>query len=810
MKRNSPTHVPPDRGGESHDAPSPQTDDNPGAESTTVSVTGTAGGSKVKNLEATGQKFFGGQADVFHGGFHFHSSSPGADKGRHDRYGAHEEVSPYLVEEKVTRLKDGVVFETVERKFYYKRQNKHRQMTTWRCSAKGEIVSLLTRGETVPALNNLRHWVRSTYNAELESVEDGSLIFVFMHETEEDALRMMRDHTQVKSMLLKFIHKMNTSVKDIEINVEMRKANQSANPVESELDDLHIDCVTGLKHREVVNAMQHQITDLERQVVKLQKDAEAVICFSKTRMMLWMRSDAPSLSETSGQYSGEGDTESVSDAVSEGGHRSDTEGKMPHLTSKWEIQEGNMKLIYYDRNHMLNEACWEGKLEIIKNILSTGSADINYKSQGGWTPVLLAANTGRKDIFDELVKKGCNLPAVLDNGNNILHVACFGGNTDIIEYLTAVVSIDSKGMYGRTAVMKAAAVGNKNVFDLLVGKGCNLSAVDDTGNNILHLACFGGNVHIVEYLITHKIADIESRGHFGRTPVMTAAVQGQQKVFDLLVGKGCNPSAVDDDGNNILHLACFSDNVHIVEFVITHKIADIESRSQLGRTPVMIAAEMGKQQVFDLLVGKGCNLSAVNDTGNNILHLACFGGNVHIVEYLITHKIADIESRGHFGRTPVMTAAVQGQQKVFDLLVGKGCNLSAVDDTGYNILHLACVGGNVPIVEYLITHKIADIESRGHFGRTPVMFAAGLGKQQVFDLLVGKGCNLSAVDYDGNNILHHAAYAGTERIVNRLLSESAVEVSATNNRGATPVQIALKRNHGAIVKILRARSDTLR
>ncbi|XP_071085307.1 putative ankyrin repeat protein RF_0381 [Haliotis cracherodii] len=784
MKRNSPTHVPPDRGGESHDAPSPQTACNPGAESPAVSVTGATGQSKVENLEATGLKNTRGQvqAGVIHGDVHVHSSSPRADKGRYDRYEAYEEVAPYLVEEKVTTIRDEVVVKIVKRKYYYKRQYKQRRKTTWRCFVKGETLLLLTRMKTVPGLKRLRNRARRTYDSDLESVEDGSLIFVFMHETEEDALRMMRDQTQVKPMLLEFIHTINTSVKDIEINVEMRKANQSANPVESELDDLHKDCVTGLKHLEVVDAMQQQITDLERKVVKLQKDAEA-----ETRMILWMRSDAPTLSETSGHYSGEGDTESVSDAVSEGGHRSDTEGKMPHLTSKWEIQEGNMKLICYDRNHMLNEACLVGKLEIVKNILSTGSADINYKSQGGWTPVLLAAHTGRKDIFDVLVKKGCNLSAVLDNGNNILHVSCLSGNTDITEYLTAVVSIDSKGMYGRTAVMKAAAVGNKNVFHLLVGKGCNLSAVDDRGNTILHLACFGGNVHVVEYLITHKIADIESRGQAGRTPVMIAAGTGDQKVFDLLVGKGCNLSAVDDGGNNILHLACFSDNVHIVEYLITHKIADIESRGRFGRTPVMIAAEKGKQQVFDLLVGKGCNLSAVDDGGNNIIHSACFSGNVHIVEYLISHKIADIESRGLLGRTPVMTAAEKGKQQVFDLLVGKGCNMSAVDDGGNNILHLACLSDNVHIVEYLISHKIAAIESRGRFGRTPVMKAAGAGEQKVFDLLVGKGCNLSAVDDGGNNILHLACLSDNVHIVEYLISHKIADIESRGRFGRTTV-----------------------
>ncbi|XP_048258286.1 putative ankyrin repeat protein RF_0381 isoform X2 [Haliotis rufescens] len=314
-------------------------------------------------------------------------------------------------------------------------------------------------------------------------------------------------------------------------------------------------------------------------------------------MKLLMRHNAPSLSETSGHYSGEGDTESVS----EGGHRSDTEGKMLHLTSKREIQEGNMKLIYYDRNHMLNEACREGKLEIVKNILSTGSADINNKSQDGWTPVLLAANTGRKDIFDELVKKGCNLSAVLDNGNNILHVACLTGNTDITEYLTAVVSIDSKGMYGRTAVMKAAAVGNKNVFDLLVGKGCNLSAVDDGGNNILHLACVSGNVHIVEYLITHKIADIERRGPFGRTLVMIEAEKGKQQVFDLLAGKGCDLSAVDDEGNNILHLAAFAGTVGIVNRLLSESAVEVSATNNRGETPVQIALKYNQGAIVKIL-----------------------------------------------------------------------------------------------------------------------------------------------------------------------------------------------------------------
>ncbi|XP_071097462.1 serine/threonine-protein phosphatase 6 regulatory ankyrin repeat subunit A-like [Haliotis cracherodii] len=517
---------------------------------------------------------------------------------------------------------------------------------------------------------------------------------------------------------------------------------------------------------------------------------------AEARMSLWMRSTSPSLSvslsDIDGHYSGIQESVSEDTSSAEGKHWQEERGQPPHLISKWEVEEGNMKLIYVDRNNMLSKACREGKLDIVKNIIATGSVDINTRSEGGWTPVLTAAVRGYRNIFDVLVKEGCDLSAVLDNGNNILHVACFGGNTDIIQYLVSrrVVSLESKGMYGRTAVMKAASVGNKGVFDLLVSKGCNLSVVDDVGNNILHVACISDNVQIVDYLISHDIANIESRGQYGRTAVMVAATKGQKKAFDLLVSKGCNLSVVDNEGNNILHVACLSDNVQIVVYLISHHIADIESRGQYGRTAVMKAATKGRKKVFDLLVSKGCNLSVVDDVGNNILHAACISDNVQIVDYLISHDIANIESRGQYGRTAVMVAATKGQKKAFDLLVSKGCNLSVVDDVGNNILHVACISDNVQIVDYLISHDIANIEIRGQYGRTAVMAAAANGHQKVLDLLVSKGCNLSVVDDVGNNILHVACISDNVQIVDYLISHDIANIESRGQYGRTAVMVA--------------------
>ncbi|XP_046557457.1 fibronectin type 3 and ankyrin repeat domains 1 protein-like [Haliotis rubra] len=172
---------------------------------------------------------------------------------------------------------------------------------------------------------------------------------------------------------------------------------------------------------------------------------------------------------------------------------------------------------------------------------------------------------------------------------------------------------------------------------------------------------------MVKYVLSQKVADINSRGQYGRTPVMMAALKGHRKVFYFLVREGADVSLVDDDGENILHVACIGGHVDMVKYVLSQKVADINSSGQYGSTSVMVAANMGHREVFDVLVSEGADVSLVDDNRNNILHVACIGGHVDMVKYVLSQKVADINSRGQYGRTPVMKAANMGQRKAFDL-----------------------------------------------------------------------------------------------------------------------------------------------
>ncbi|XP_046547545.1 serine/threonine-protein phosphatase 6 regulatory ankyrin repeat subunit A-like, partial [Haliotis rubra] len=469
------------------------------------------------------------------------------------------------------------------------------------------------------------------------------------------------------------------------------------------------------------------------------------------------------------------------------------------------VKEGaDVSFVDDNRNNILHVACIGGHVDMVKYVLSQKVADINSQGQYGRTPVMMAANTGHREVFDVLVREGADVSLVDDNRNNILHLTCIGGHEYMVKNVLSqkVADINSQGPYGRTPVMVAAEIGHRKVFDVLVSEGADVSLVDDNRNNILHVACIGGHVDMVKYVLSQKVADINSRGEYGRTPVMMAANTGHREVFDVLVREGADVSLVDDNRNNILHVTCIGGHEYMVKYVLSQKFADINSQGPYGRTPVMVAAEIGHRKVFDVLVSEGADVSLVDDNRNNILHVACIGGHVDMVKYVLSLKVADINSQCQYGRTPVMKAANMGHREVFDVLVSEGADVSLVDDDRDNILHVACIGGHVDMVKYVLSQKVANINSRGQYGRTPVMVAAKRGHREVFDLLVKEGADVSLVDDDRDYLLHVACIGGHVDMVKYVLSQKVADINSQGPCGRTPVMVAAEMGHREVFDVL--------
>lgn len=141
-------------------------------------------------------------------------------------------------------------------------------------------------------------------------------------------------------------------------------------------------------------------------------------------------------------------------------------------------------------------------------------------------------------------------------------------------------------------------------------------------------------------------------------------------------------------------------------------------------------------------------------------------------------------------------AVADGDIEQVKLLISKGAEVSAKDEYGQTVLHIATVKGHKGIVEFLLT-KGARIDPRDNAGRTPLHYAAGAGwiygviggDTVIANSLLNKGANIDATDRWDWTALHYATQVRNMAMVELLVKRGA-DLNATNERGHTAFTMA--------------------
>lgn len=116
-------------------------------------------------------------------------------------------------------------------------------------------------------------------------------------------------------------------------------------------------------------------------------------------------------------------------------------------------------------------------------------------------------------------------------------------------------------------------------------------------------------------------------------------------------------------------------------------------------------------------------------------------------------------------------------------------------------VHIATFIGHRAMVEYILLHEPASIESSDHNRNTPLHITVDFGQRAVASLLLEAGASIESQDIDETRAFHKAIYASQKSIV-RLLCEHKAELNHMTAGGESPLFIAACDSRKDILRIL--------
>ncbi len=200
----------------------------------------------------------------------------------------------------------------------------------------------------------------------------------------------------------------------------------------------------------------------------------------------------------------------------------------------------------------------------------------------------------------------------------LLHLACSAPEKKAKERL-ASRNID----YSEKSFLDSVARGQTEIVSLFLASGMSPNTHRGEMTALLE-ACRRGKTHNeIAAALIEAGAEINSRDPYGVTPLMFAAISGSPKTMELLMSKGADVRAKDEDGRTALVEVLTTENEMPPEIVeeLVRAGADVNVRIYGGMTPLMIAAG-GNPRTLRALIEAGADLKARDDQGATPLRWA--------------------------------------------------------------------------------------------------------------------------------------------------------------------------------------------
>lgn len=237
-----------------------------------------------------------------------------------------------------------------------------------------------------------------------------------------------------------------------------------------------------------------------------------------------------------------------------------------------------------------------------------------------------------------------------------------------------------------------------------------------------------------------------------------------------------HPELIDrkrDSGWNLLHYASMwvEKNQEDLIKLLLSKGADVNATNNQGKTALHLALMDRNEGIAAILLKNGADVNIRDESGWTSLYYAVKNRCDSVID-LFLKRTLKVDSRGEEGRILLHGAATCGHRGLVDMMIAKGAAKNSKDRLGGTLLHNAAIGGLKRLVGSLITSH-EDISTRNIYGLTPLHLAAMEGRRQVMILMIEKGGKANEKTFDGKTSYHLALENGYPELSSLLKPDNA-------------------------------------
>lgn len=250
-------------------------------------------------------------------------------------------------------------------------------------------------------------------------------------------------------------------------------------------------------------------------------------------------------------------------------------------------------------------------------------------------------------------------------------------------------------------------------------------------------------------------------------------------------------------------------NIQQVSQLLSENPELINTKDEFQNNLLFLAVLNRDTVMSELLLQKGVDINySRTDVGSNALHTAVIRGPIKLVQLLTDYGI-NLNKVNSSGVSPLVSAVLNGQDKIADYLIGKGAKFSFDKTQTGRIMRSILANGSEKYIKLIEDFEAIDLTEKDIYENTYLHYVAQGGIVNIAVQLIQKGLDINKKNVFGWAPIHFAAYKGHNDVINMLMQYGA-EKNIRTNDGKTAYNIATEFNQAHASQLLKINGfDTL-